>query len=127
MTLDKRPGTAPGTVDVTFRIPAEAGAHSACLAGDFSGWSTTATPMDESDGGFVVSLALEQGDAYRFRCFVDGERSENDWGADGYVQNEFGGDDSVVDIPPSDTVEAELTDEPASRRSKRARGKPQRG
>jgi hypothetical protein len=50
------------------------------------------------DGGFTVTLDLEAGRAYRFRYLLDGERWENDWTADDYVPNEYGGDDSLVDL-----------------------------
>jgi len=33
-----------------------------------------------------------------FRYLVDGERWENDWAADAYVPNPFGGEDSVVEV-----------------------------
>jgi hypothetical protein len=35
---------------------------------------------------------------YRFRYLVDGRSWENDWAADLYVPNGYGGDDSVVDV-----------------------------
>ena len=33
-----------------------------------------------------------------YRYLVDGERWENDWAADTYAPNDYGGDDSVVDL-----------------------------
>ena len=55
--------------------------------------------MSEADGGgFCAVVELERGRSYRFRYHLDGERWENDWAADGYVGNEYGGDDSVVDL-----------------------------
>ena len=48
------------------------------------------------DGSFRVAVALEPGRSYRFRYLLDGTRWENDWAADAYVPNEYGGDDSVV-------------------------------
>ena len=86
-------------VAVTFRVPADAGARSASVVGEFNDWSTTATPMSEADGGgFCAVVELERGRSYRFRYHLAGERWENDWAADGYVGNEYGGDDSVVDL-----------------------------
>ena len=32
------------------------------------------------------------------RYLLDGQRWDNDWAADAYVRNDFGGDDSVVDL-----------------------------
>jgi len=82
---------------VTFCIPAETGATKAQLVGDFNDW--TPTDMPRSDGGrYEVTLLLATGRSYRFRYLVDGERWENDWQADTYVANEYGGDDSVIDL-----------------------------
>jgi hypothetical protein len=50
------------------------------------------------DGRFSTTISLEAGQTYRFRYLVDGERWENDWGADGYVPNTFGSEDSIVKV-----------------------------
>jgi hypothetical protein len=76
-------------------------AESVSVVGDFNDWSRDADLMDRDDDGFVAQLALQRGRAYRFRYLLDGERWENDWSADAYVPNEFGGDDSVVDLTHS--------------------------
>jgi hypothetical protein len=52
----------------------------------------------DADGGFSLTIELEPGRAYRFRYLLDGDRWENDWAADAYVPNEFGADDSLVDL-----------------------------
>jgi 1,4-alpha-glucan branching enzyme len=86
-----------GTCKVTFELAVQAGVEAAHLCGEFNDWSTTATPMTRrADGSFRVTVGLETGRSYRFRYLFDGERWENDWAADDYVPNEFGGDDSVV-------------------------------
>jgi hypothetical protein len=86
-----------GTCKVTFELPVQAGVAAAHLCGEFNDWSSTATPMTRrKDGSFRVTVALDPGRSYRFRYLLDGERWENDWAADDYVANEFGGDDSVV-------------------------------
>jgi hypothetical protein len=43
-----------------------------------------------------VTLELAPGKAYQFRYLLDGDRWENDWRADRYVPNPYGGDNSVV-------------------------------
>ena len=59
---------ASGRCSVEFRLPPEAGADRAWLAGDFNGWSTTATPLDRhEDGSLSVTLLLEPGRSHRFR------------------------------------------------------------
>jgi hypothetical protein len=87
-------------------------AASVHLVGEFNGWSSTAHPMARSGNQFVVEVPLAPGRTYRYKFLIDGTRWENDWNADAYVPNEFGGDDSVLDLsgasptsptpPPSD-------------------------
>ncbi len=49
-------------------------------------------------GGFSLTVGLDTGRAYRFRYLLDGQRWDNDWAADAYLRNDFGGDDSVLDL-----------------------------
>ena len=108
-----QPSDDTETVLVTFRLPPDVTAESAFVVGDFNDWSTTAHPMTkDTDGGFATALTLEPGRTYRFRYLLDGERWENDWAADAYVPNEFGGEDSVIDLTDA-TVGAEPAAEPA--------------
>lgn len=87
------------TYKVTFTLPAEAGAETACLCGEFNEWDKAALPMKkQKDGSFKVTVALEPGRHYHFRYFLDGERWENDWEADAYVPNAFGSEDSVLNL-----------------------------
>ena len=84
---------------VTFKLPAEVGAETASLCGDFNEWDQEATPMKQlKDGSFSVSVSLDADNSYRFRYFLDGERWENDWEADEYLPNEHGTEDSVVTV-----------------------------
>jgi 1,4-alpha-glucan branching enzyme len=64
--------------------------------GDFNGWDTSATPLRLGDHGWSVSLELEAEKAYQYRYLVNGNDWYNDWRADSYVPNEYGGDNSVV-------------------------------
>ncbi len=45
----------------------------------------------------MIKSGGARGKAYRFRYFLDGRRWDNDWPA-AYVRNDFGGNDSVVDL-----------------------------
>jgi len=84
---------------VTFSLckAAAAFASDVHLVGDFNGWDKTANPMSrQKNGSFAASLSLERGKDYQFRYLLDQERWENDWQADKYLRNEFGGDNSVV-------------------------------
>lgn len=93
--IDERDGQL---VTITFRVPTGCGAREACVVGEFNGWSTTANPMQQDGEGFVATISLPRGRRYRFRYLLDGQRWENDWAAHAYVPNEFGGNDSVVDL-----------------------------
>jgi 1,4-alpha-glucan branching enzyme len=89
---------------VTFRLPAEAApeAETVCVMGEFNNWSRDATPMKrQRNGSFSVSVDVEIGRAYRFRYLIDGWKFENDWAADRYEANPYGGEDSVVDVRPA--------------------------
>ncbi len=82
---------------VTFEVPKTVDATTAHLVGDFNDWDTAATPMKQlKDGRFTVTLDLPTGRAYQFRYLLDGAAWENDSGADRYVANPYGGDNSVV-------------------------------
>src|SRR5438270_9617802 len=96
-------GAGGGSVEVTFEVDPAVNAQRANLCGDFNDWNNDAHPMQRrDDGGFTVTLQLEPGRSYRFRYLLDGERWENDWAADDYVRNEYGGDDWLVDLTKTD-------------------------
>ena len=87
---------------VVLELPKEAGATSVAVAGDFNGWSVTTHEMRQrDDGSFAITLELAPGRTYCYRYWVDGERWENDWSADAYVPNEYGGDNSMIDLRES--------------------------
>ena len=80
--------------------PEDVKVERAYLVGDFNDWDPAATPMKRGKGGaFRVTLELEPGREYRFRYLVNGEYWCNDWQADAYVPNEWGGDNCVVVTP----------------------------
>ncbi len=84
---------------VTFELPAEVNAQTAFLVGEFNDWNTESLPMRRGeDGSFSVTVPLKPGQTYRFRYLLDGERWENDPAADAYVPNQYGSDDSVVQL-----------------------------
>ena len=117
MAIEKRPSSA-GKVSVTFRVPADVSAAAAELVGEFTEWSPIA--MTLVDGGeHVVVLDLDAGVSYRFRYRLDGDRWVNDWAADRYVPNDYGSDDSVVDLTAVGSM-PEVPVEPAPK-SKRTR------
>lgn len=83
----------------TFKMPSKVNATSAHLVGEFNDWDEEAHPMKKlKDGSFSVTVTLVAGKSYRYRYLLDEKRWENDWSADGYVANEFGGEDSIVEV-----------------------------
>ena len=91
-----------GECRVVFRLPSEAGATRAWLSGDFNDWSTDALPLEpQPDGSLAVEVVLEPGRSYRFRYYLGDGRWDNDWYADAYEDNDFGGADSVLVLPPA--------------------------
>ncbi len=90
---------AKGKASVTFTVDPRVGAQTAAVCGEWNGWSPGADVMHrDGEGGFSLTLGLDAGRAYRFRYLLDGHRWDNDWAADAYQPNDFGGDDSVVDL-----------------------------
>jgi hypothetical protein len=87
-----------GSVRVTFRLPHANRAERICVVGEFNAWCPTANPMHVEGDELVTEIVVQPGRSYRFRYLLDDERWENDWAADNYVPNEFGGDDSVLDL-----------------------------
>jgi 1,4-alpha-glucan branching enzyme len=84
---------------VTFTVPPEVEAEEVHVVGEFNDWDEARHPLRlRKDGRFSTTLTLETGRAYRFRYLLDGERWENDWEADAYLPNDFGSEDSVVEL-----------------------------
>lgn len=87
------------TCEVTFELPPEVQAQTAQICGEFNGWDQEANPMErQDDGSFTLTLELSSGRSYQFRYLLDETHWENDWAADTYVPNLFGGEDSVVEV-----------------------------
>lgn len=86
---------------VTFTLPKEAvnGAKTVNIVGDFNNWDKNATPLKKLRTGiFSTTLELTCGRSYRFKYLINDSRWENDWHADNYTPNPYGGDDSVVSL-----------------------------
>ena len=104
---------AKGKARVTFTVDPQVGARTAAVCGEWNDWAADADVMHrDADGGFSLMVDLDAGRAHRFRYLLDGQRWDNGWAADAYVANDFGGDDSVVDL----TALAEAVP-PAARRA----------
>ena len=91
---------------VTFSIPKKeypegiSKIKSVHLVGDFNDWSKKATPMEQtSKGDYKAVVDLEPGKSYRFRYLVNSTEWANEWHADAYEPNEFGGDNCIIHLP----------------------------
>lgn len=118
-----------GNVEVTFRMPPLDDVVELYLCGDFTDWVVNGVPMKlESDGTWAATLVLEAGRTYRFRYQDNQGRWLNDWEADAYVPNDFGSDDSVLDLTTAEMVSAGLTETEHDPKKKAAplRGRPGR-
>ncbi|WP_322486941.1 isoamylase early set domain-containing protein [Chloroflexus sp.] len=106
--ITKRLGPV-GKVRVTFSLPSALWADTIYLVGDFNGWDRRATPLRATEHGWMITLDLEAGRTYQYRYLINDNEWHNDWNADGYAPNPYGGDNSVVDT----TIFAELAQEGA--------------
>jgi 1,4-alpha-glucan branching enzyme len=87
------------TVKVTFEVPTAVAGRWGHLCGDFNDWSETSHPFDLLDDGRLrITVDLPPGRRWHFRYLLEGQRWGNDWAADDYAPNIFGGQDSVVDL-----------------------------
>jgi len=68
------------------------------LVGEFNNWNKTSHPLvwDRQEEVWKITLDLPKGREYQFRYLVNGTEWHNDWHADKYVPNPYGGDNSVV-------------------------------
>jgi hypothetical protein len=98
--LQKKWDPRSGRFDVVFDLPPGLDVEQAAVVGDFNDWSDESHLMQRTDDGRLeVTIPFDPGTRARFRYRIDGDRWENDWNADDYVSNEFGGEDSLLVVP----------------------------
>jgi 1,4-alpha-glucan branching enzyme len=85
-------------VKVTFALADGLVTGPVAVVGDFNGWNPGANPMKLKGEARVVSLTLNAGRKYRFRYLQEGGRWLNDPNAHGVERNQFGDEDSVIDL-----------------------------
>jgi 1,4-alpha-glucan branching enzyme len=88
----------PGSVSVMFHVPAVSAASVVAVVGDFNNWDPEQHLMSRSNAGYSVTIPIPVGRRYHFRYLLDRTEWQNDWQADDYVPNRYGGDDSVLDL-----------------------------
>ena len=108
---------AGGKVKVTFSMPALEGVTTLYLVGSFNDWNDTATPLVHgADGGWSAAITLDAGWAYQYRFRDQDGGWHNDWAADSYVPNEFGSENSVVDLTDAGPATTEAAAAPAAKK-----------
>jgi 1,4-alpha-glucan branching enzyme len=83
---------------VTFSVPSDKVESGVSIVGDFNEWDPTANPLEKNGEAFETTLRLKPETTYQFRYFVNDEYYENDEDADSYASNEFGSENSVLEI-----------------------------
>jgi 1,4-alpha-glucan branching enzyme len=83
---------------VTFSIPGEWAEKSVHLVGDFNDWDKQSDSLEKKKDKWEVTMRLKPENTYRFKYLIDGERWANDDAADSYITNDFGSEDSVVEV-----------------------------
>ena len=84
---------------VTFKVSPDVDAKNVMLCGDFNDWNKKAIVMKHlKDGSFSVTITLPANNLYRFKYFLGADIWENDRDADGYIRNDFGSEDSVLNL-----------------------------
>jgi hypothetical protein len=86
-------------VRATFVVPDDhLYGHVVAVVGDFNGWDPNATPMREQDEERVATVTVQAGRRYAFRYLCDDGAWFNDEAADAYEPNDFGVDNSILDL-----------------------------
>jgi 1,4-alpha-glucan branching enzyme len=99
MTVKKNLSKTGRSARVTFTAPPVDNVDSVYLVGDFNEWDRSATPLQQrKDGRFSGTVSMEAGREYRFKYLVGDDQWINDDGADKYVPNDYGSDDSVIEV-----------------------------
>ncbi len=117
-------------VQVTFTMPPLDGVETLRICGDFNNWSETATVMMRgADGSWNATLILDAGRSYLFRYRDDKGQWRNDPSADAYVPNEFGSENSVLDLaaPAASVVPSPKKKAPARKNRRSAQKKKSSG
>ena len=83
---------------VTFSIPEEWAEKDVKLVGDFNDWDKKSDSLEKKKDRWEITMRLKPENTYRFKYLIDGEKWENDDDADRYVANEYGSEDSVVEV-----------------------------
>lgn len=95
----KREYTPKRTVcKVTFKVPKDWAEDEVAVVGDFNDWDPNADKLELKNDYWETTLRLKPENTYHFRYYIDGERWANDEDADDYTENDYGSENSVLEI-----------------------------
>lgn len=97
-TISIEPTKKGDLVKVTFSLAARNGGSRLSLVGDFNSWRAGTNVFKRRGEVDVASVTLSAGRRYEFRYVDEDGTWFNDEAAHGYTHNEFGGENSVVDL-----------------------------
>ncbi len=100
------PTTPAGTVPVTFRFRPEGAASQVSVAGTFNNWDTGADPLTKRGDVWEAVVPLAPG-TYQYKFVVDGTQWITDESAAAFVDDGFGGKNSVVEVADKPLVVGE--------------------
>ncbi|NNF06642.1 MAG: hypothetical protein HKN21_07765 [Candidatus Eisenbacteria bacterium] len=84
---------------VTFRFQPDSGAQRVTVAGSFNGWNMDANPLtdDNKDGVWEATIEIPSGE-HHYKFVVNGSQWLTDESAASFVDDGFGGKNSVVNV-----------------------------
>jgi hypothetical protein len=94
--IRKSQSPLPGHVRVVFELPSCVWADRIYVTGDFNDWQQQDTPLRQDRSGvWLAAVDLPRGKSYQFRYVIDGQW-RTDSHADGFAENSFGSQNSIV-------------------------------
>jgi len=85
--------------EVAFEVASD-DAESVALVCEANGWEPIEMKKNKA-GAFRTRLRVPKSRRFQFRYLVDQHAWVNDEDADGYVRNQFGGENGVLDTTPA--------------------------
>lgn len=99
MAIKKSMSKTGRSARVTFTAPPVENVDSVYLVGDFNEWDRSSIPLQKrKDGRFSGTVSLDAGREYRFKYLLGDDQWINDDAADKYLPNDYGNDDSVIEV-----------------------------
>lgn len=82
-------------VEVTFEWP-KGEVENIALAADFNQWEVTPMKLNRKTKMYNYKVRLPKNQSFQFRYLINESLWENEPNADGYTQNNFGDDNSIL-------------------------------